>query len=177
MYKVVSDQKSPSKETYHCFFSKVTFKLSWDSFFQYIINLQWATKILSSNCLLMVCGCLLLVCGCLRSFVHSYLHRKSYSNGCKMFAKNKYINIYIYKYPHVYIHIYIYIYISTYIYKYVLYIYKKIYDPYMWMDIYIYYIYMYLMDIYTSISICISISLSIFTYIYILYVLWALWEH
>ena len=71
------------------------------------------------------------IAGCLRSFVHSDLHRTSYSNGCKMFAKNKYINIYIYKYPHVYIYIYIYIYISTYIYKYVLYIYKKIYDPYM----------------------------------------------
>ena len=27
------------------------------------------------------------VVGGLRSFAHRYLHRKSYSNGCKMFAK------------------------------------------------------------------------------------------
>ena len=63
MYNVVSDQKSLSKETCHCFFPKATFKLSSDSFSQYITYLQQATKILPSNCLLMASGCFLVVCG------------------------------------------------------------------------------------------------------------------
>ena len=128
MYKDVSDQKTLRKESYICFISKVTLKLSPDSFSQYITYQQWVAKIISSNYFLKFCGCLLVVCGhflvvCDNLCTVTYLHRRSYSNGCKMFVKN-YIYIYIciykiymyiqniYKYTHVYIYIYIYIYID-----------------------------------------------------------------
>ena len=62
MYKEVSDQKTLNEESYHCFISKVTLKLSPDSCSQYITYLQWVTKILSSNYFLKFCGCLLVVC-------------------------------------------------------------------------------------------------------------------
>ena len=132
MYKDVSDQKTLRKESYICFISKVTLKLSPDSFSQYITYQQWVAKIISSNYFLKFCGCLLVVCGHFlvvgdNLCTVTYLHRRSYSNGCKMFVKN-YIYIYIYmyiqniyvytKYIQIYtcIYIYIYIYIHTFTY-------------------------------------------------------------
>ena len=170
MYKDVSDQKTLRKESYICFISKVTLKLSPDSFSQYITYQQWVAKIISSNYFLKFCGCLLVVCGHFlvvgdNLCTVTYLHRRSYSNGCKMFVKN-YIYIYIYVYTKyiciykiytnihmcIYIYIYIYIYIhlhicviQIYLYKYMIRICKYIYI----------YIYIYLMDIYTSMSISI----------------------
>ena len=159
MYKDVSDQKTLRKESYICFISKVTLKLSPDSFSQYITYQQWVAKIISSNYFLKFCGCLLVVCGHFlvvgdNLCTVTYLHRRSYSNGCKMFVKN-YIYIYIYVYTkyiciykiytniHMYIYIYIYIYIYTYIYIYVSYKYIYINIWYVYVNIYIY-IYIYI---------------------------------
>ena len=123
VYKVVSDQKSLSKETYYSFFSKVTLKLSSDSFFQYITYLQWATKILSSNCLLMVSGCLLMVCGHLlvvRGHLFTVTCREEATQMATTYLQKTNIYIYIhYKYIQIYTNIHMCIYIHMYIYTYV----------------------------------------------------------
>ena len=161
MHKVASDQKALSEESYHCFKSKVTLKLSPDSFSQYIAYLQWATKILSSKCLLMVCGCLLVVCGHLL-VVCDHLRRVTCTEEATQIAAKclQKTNLYIYKYIYTYVQIYTCIYTCIYIYIYIyLHICKLIY-------IYYIYIYIYSMDIYTSISINIYIYLSIYLYVY-----------
>ena len=147
MYKVVSDQKSISKETYHCFFSKVTFKLSSDSFPLYITYLQWATKILSSNCWLMVFGSLLVVCGHLLVVRDHLCTVTCTEEATQMAAKClQKTSIYIYIYIHIQIyantHMYIYIYPFTYMYH--RYTYINIWYIYVNGYINIYYIYIYI---------------------------------
>ena len=79
-----------------------------------------------------------------RSFVHSYLHRRSYSNGCKMFTKNKYIYIYIYIHIQIYANTHMYIYIYPFTYMYHRYTYINIWYIYVNGYINIYYIYIYI---------------------------------
>ena len=156
MYTVVSDQKSLSKESYHCFISKVTLKFSSDSFSQYITYLQWATKILSSNCLIMVFCFLLVVCGHLLVVCDHLCTVACTEKATQMAAKCLQTNKYIYKYTYIYIYVYIYIYIYKYTHVYI-YI-------YIYLHTFILYIYIY---IYLYLSLCLSLR------IYILYVLWA----
>ena len=133
MYKEVSDQKTLNEESYHCFISKVTLKLSPDSCSQYITYLQWVTKILSSNYFLKFCGCLLVVCSHFLVLCNHLCTATCTEEAIQMAAKclqqtNIYIYIYIYIYLYI-IHIYIYIYIfiyNTYIYIYI-YIYYSLY--------------------------------------------------
>ena len=110
-----------------------------------------------------------------RSFVHSYLHRRSYWNGCKMFTKNKYIYVYIYTYTNIYkylqiytcIYAYVYIYPFTYVYH----IYTYVNTWYIYVNGYIniYYIYIYIICIYTYLmDICTSIYIFVSIYLYIL---------
>ena len=101
MYKEVSDQKTLNEESYHCFISKVTLKLSPDSCSQYITYLQWVTKILSSNYFLKFCGCLLVVCSHFLVLCNHLCTATCTEEAIQMAAKclqktNIYIYIYIY---------------------------------------------------------------------------------
>ena len=104
------------------------------------------------NCFSLLAGDLWSFTGDSRSFVHSYLHRRSYWNGCKMFTKNKYIYVYIYTYTNIYKYlqiytcIYAYVYIYIYPFTYVYHIYTYVNTWYIYVNGYIniYYIYMYI---------------------------------
>ena len=101
MYKEVSDQKTLNEESYHCFISKVTLKLSPDSCSQYITYLQWVAKILSSNYFLKFCGCLLVVCSHFLVLCNHLCTATCTEEAIQMAAKclqktNIYIYIYIY---------------------------------------------------------------------------------
>ena len=111
MYKEVSDQKTFNEESYHCFISKVTLKLSPDSCSQYITYLQWVTKILSSNYFLKFCDCLLVVCSHFLVLCNHLCTVTCTEEAIQMAAKclqktNIYIYIFIYN---IYIYIYIYL--------------------------------------------------------------------